>query len=114
MVVSIFFECSPRRLDGKLSNSITPRKINIKPENNGSEHVFPYPGVFSGSMLLFRGVILFKWVETTCHLWIYYYFSFCFGGAVHPELGILFLWQLEGYVLLLYKSISFLSLFEIE
>ena len=37
---------------------ITPPKINIEPENNGLEDDFPFPGVFSGSMLIFRGVTL--------------------------------------------------------
>ena len=37
----------------------TPPKINIEPENDGLEHVFPFTGgVFSGSMSIFPGVHL--------------------------------------------------------
>ena len=36
---------------------VHPKKNNIEPENDGLEDEFPLPwGVFSGSMLIFRGV----------------------------------------------------------
>ena len=42
---------------GFLEKTVTPPKINIEPENDGLEDDFPFPGVvFSGSMLIFRGV----------------------------------------------------------
>ena len=38
---------------------ITPRKINIEPENDGLEDDFPLSrGVFACSMLIFRGVLI--------------------------------------------------------
>ena len=42
----------------KAVNSVTPPKINIEPENDGLEDVFAFQiGIFSGSMLVFRGVL---------------------------------------------------------
>ena len=39
----------------------TPRKITIQPENDGLEDHFPFSrGVFSGSMLIFGGVLVYK------------------------------------------------------
>ena len=35
---------------------IHPRKINIEPQNDGLEDDFPSRGIFSDSMLIFRGV----------------------------------------------------------
>ena len=44
---------------GFLDGKTTPRKINIEHENDGLEDDFPFQmGVFSGSMVIFRGVVV--------------------------------------------------------
>ena len=43
---------------------IHPRKINIEPQNDGLEDDFPSRGIFSDSILIFRGVYVIKCVFT--------------------------------------------------
>ena len=48
---------------GKMKGTVHPRRLRLEPENDGLEDDFPIfsssRDVFSGSMLIFRGVIYF-------------------------------------------------------
>ena len=56
---------------------VTPPKINIEPENDGLEDVFPFPGVYSQVPCSSSWVLAFKWFDDSM-------IESLHGSIIHP------------------------------